>query len=468
MLKYLLYILVMFSSQLIFAQDAIQTIDESTQSPNDKLFYIRNIRIEGNKKTKSYIIEREIPFSIGERFTLSELVKKFDTAKMQLTNTLLFHTSYLSMEKFELDSIDVLVTVKERWYIFPIPYLQPVDRNFAEWRNQGLGFDRLKYGLKFTYNNFSGRNDKLKVWLITGYTKQFQVQYEQPYSDHNLKHGFKVGFAYAHNAEVNYMTDGNKLQFVDTTPFGKKKWYAHVDYLYRPGLRTYHSLRFSINGEQIDDEIYNLNPQYLGGEKKIVFPEIRYNFKYLAVDYIHYPLKGWYLEGNLIKRGFESSVNMTQMDAKALYAHPLKNGFVLQWQGNVLGRLPRHQPYYNIGMMGYGDFYLRGLENYVVDGLFGIVSRQTLNKNLFEFDIRNILKKKTIDYIPFKVFARVYGDLGYGYNHLTVNNLLNNKLLYTTGIGIDVLTFYDFVFKFDFNINQLGQKGVFLHLRNDF
>lgn len=464
MLKYVLYIFVFFfTHNLCYAQNI-----DSSQNLEDDKFYIRNIRIEGNKKTKDYIILREVPFSVGDRYTISELVKKFDTAQTQLTNTLLFHKSYLAMEKLQVDSIDVVVNVEERWYIFPIPYLQPVDRNFAEWKNQGLGLDRLKYGLKFTYNNFSGRNDKLKLWLITGYTKQFQIQYEQPYADPSLKHGFKVGFSYAHNKEVNYITDGNKLQFVDSTSFGKKRWYAHVDYLYRPGMRSYHSLRFSINGEHIDDEIFELNPDYLNGNKKIIFPELKYNYKFYGVDYIHYPLRGWLVDASLTKRGISSPMNMLQVDGKALFTQPLKHQFFLQWQGAVLGRTPKQQPYYNMGMMGYGDFYLRGLENYVIDGLAGALSRQTLIKKLFEFEIRNVLKKKTISYIPFKFFARAYGDLGYGYNDRGLNNLLNNKLLYTTGIGVDILTFYDFVFKFDFNVNQLGQKGVFLHIRNDF
>jgi outer membrane protein assembly factor BamA len=465
MLKKLLYLsVILITHNLVYAQDTIPP----DLNIADQKFVIRNIRIEGNKKTKGYIIEREIPFKTGDAFTLDELVKKFDTARMQLTNTLLFHNSFLAMDSLKNDSIDVLVSVKERWYIFPIPYLQPVDRNFAEWRNQGLGLDRLKYGLKFTYNNFSGRNDKLKVWLITGYTKQFQIQYEQPYSDPTLKHGFKVGFAYAHNAEVNYMTDGNKLQFVDTTPFGKKKWYAHIDYLYRPGLRTYHSLRLSINGEHIDDEIFALNPNYLNGEKKVIYPELKYNFKFYGVDYIYYPLKGWLVEGNFIKRGISSPVNMWQIDGRATYTQPLKNKFYLQWQGYFLGRLPNEQPYYNVGMMGFGDFYLRGLENYVVDGLAGALSRQTAIRQIVEFSIPNLLKKKTIERVPFRIFARVYGDLGYGYNKININNLLNNKLLYTTGVGLDITTFYDFVFRLDYNINQLGQKGLFLHVRNDF
>jgi hypothetical protein len=43
-----------------------------------------------------------------------------------------------------------------------------------------------------------------------------------------------------------------------------------------------------------------------------------------------------------------------------------------------------------------------------------------------------------------------------------------NSPLYTGGVGIDVVTFYDFVFRAEFSMNQLGEKGVFFHIRNDF
>ena len=48
------------------------------------------------------------------------------------------------------------------------------------------------------------------------------------------------------------------------------------------------------------------------------------------------------------------------------------------------------------------------------------------------------------------------------------NSILNNKLLYTYGAGFDVLSYYDFVAKIEYSFNQLGEKGLFLHIRRDF
>ena len=36
------------------------------------------------------------------------------------------------------------------------------------------------------------------------------------------------------------------------------------------------------------------------------------------------------------------------------------------------------------------------------------------------------------------------------YNKRSPENSLTNRMLYTTGLGIDMVTFYDFIFRFDY------------------
>jgi hypothetical protein len=43
------------------------------------------------------------------------------------------------------------------------------------------------------------------------------------------------------------------------------------------------------------------------------------------------------------------------------------------------------------------------------------------------------------------------------------SNKLSNTLIRTAGIGLDVISIYDFVLKIDYSVNQLGDKGVYLH-----
>ena len=110
---------------------------------------------------------------------------------------------------------------------------------------------------------------------------------------------------------------------------------------------------------------------------------------------------------------------------------------------------------------------MHGFEKYVVDGVAGGLARNTLLRELFNFNIP-FLRGTTHDRIPFRIYAKTFFDLGYVYNKNFTNNSLVNQMLYSGGAGIDVVTFYDFVFRLEYSINQLGEKGLFFHIRNDF
>jgi len=63
----------------------------STTNNYSTPFVVGEIIIEGNKRTKPYIIARELPFKTGDSIYLPELVKAFDVSRQQLINTALFN-----------------------------------------------------------------------------------------------------------------------------------------------------------------------------------------------------------------------------------------------------------------------------------------------------------------------------------------------------------------------------------------
>lgn len=446
--------------------------NEITSLPVDSTrpFVIRNIVISGNRKTKPYIIERELLFKRGDSVNLADLVGRFERSRELLMNTALFHEAIVSLKQFDGHQVDIAIDVKERWYLFPIPYVKPVDRNLSEWAKQGYGFDRLNYGLKLNYNNFTGRNDKLKFWLITGYSKQIQFQYELPYVDKALKNGIRLGFAYRTNKEVNYGTTNNEQQFHSDTIRNvalSKQWSAFVDFTHRPAIKTRNTFRIAWIGQEVDTSVVNRNPKYFtGGRTKLSFPEITYKVEYADLDYNPYPQKGVSGELSILKRGFNRKMDMWQVSAKGG-----KHGFLspkvsysLQASGTL--RLPFDQPFINQQLFGYGDFYLRGLEKYVMDGVAAVLFKNTLRRQILHFYIPTPFSSH--DRVPFTVFLKTYGDAGYTYTKVPGINPLSNRMLYSGGFGIDILTFYDLSFKIEYSFNQLGQNGLFFHFKNDF
>jgi outer membrane protein assembly factor BamA len=486
-IKYSLVILMISPWGLLYGQDSLQRTfipdpsntgakkTDSFPANRQKIMYvIGNIFISGNRKTKAYIIEREFPYKQGDSVRLSDLSNAFVRSRELLINTRLFNEVVISLKGFRGYVADIQIDVKERWYIFPIPYVQPVDRNFTAWAEKNYSLSRLNYGLRFAYYNFTGRNDLLRIWLITGYTKQVELAYDQPYADKSLKHGFGFGLSYAAMNEINALTVDNQQYFIDsdTIPFAGKFLREQLSfslrYYFRPAIRTKHFIRLSYNDVKIDSAVTVWNPHYFNNNlMRINYPELSYVLNYNNIDYVPYPLKGFLFETGILQRGINADMHLTQAYAKSVEAWPIfkKTYFVTQNMGLI--KVPFEQPFYNQQLLGYGDYYLRGLEKYVVDGVAGTLVRNTLIRELFSFSIP-FIRGTAHDRIPFRVFAKSYVDAGYVYNKDFTSNSLVNRFLYTGGAGLDVVTFYDFVFRFEYSFNQLGESGFFFHIKNDF
>jgi hypothetical protein len=133
-------------------------------------------------------------------------------------------------------------------------------------------------------------------------------------------------------------------------------------------------------------------------------------------------------------------------------------------------KLPMKQPYFHQRFLGYQDVGLQGFEYYVIDGVAGGYTKATLSREMVNFKIRipPMKKGKEAEYIPFRIFAKMYGNTGYVHNPQPGENALSNKMLYSWGLGIDILSFYDVTFKLEWSFNQLGQNGLFLHRKTIF
>jgi hypothetical protein len=143
---------------------------------------VKEIVLAGNKITKDYVILRELTFRKGD--TLRSLDSTFRKSKENLLNTSLFHTAEITWLA-DSDGIKVFILLSERWYIFPVPIFEVVDRNFNEWWKT-KDFSRVNYGAYLYWNNFRGRNETVSLAIRLGYTQRFSMYYEIPFI--NIRH----------------------------------------------------------------------------------------------------------------------------------------------------------------------------------------------------------------------------------------------------------------------------------------
>lgn len=435
-------------------------------------FTVRKIYITGNNKTKESVILREIPFKTNDQYLLSDLVKKFEDARRQLLNTALFHEVVVALKSFEEYNVDILIEVKERWYLFPIPYLKPVDRNINQWIiEQNARLNRINYGIKFLYNNTTGYNDKLNLWLMNGYTKQISASYDRLYIDKKMKWGMNLAVAMGKNRELNYITYNNKqLFYKDTNNYVRSFLKANAELTYRRAIRTRHRFGIGYSEERVSDTIVSLNPEYFKNKRhKIVFPEIYYTVTYADVDYIPYPLQGYLAEVSFIKKGFNKVIDLWQITARASSSWKLADRTYLNTRLSGMLKLPFKQPYFNQRLLGYNEFFMQGYEYYVVDGVAGGYIKASVLRELLNTYIHT--KRKTADevrHIPIRLYLKAYANAGYMYHPSPGASMLNNKPIFSGGIGIDIITHYDFTLKLEWSFNQLGQNDLYLHRKSFF
>jgi outer membrane protein assembly factor BamA len=451
------------------AQPSLQAPELQSLAP-DHASVIRDIQVTGHRRTREFIVLREVTLERGRSYTVAEILSNIRTTRQNLMNTTLFVDVNVSPCRWEGDSLDILVDVKERWYFWPSLYFRPVDRNWNVWVNQyDISLDRINYGLKFRGDNVTGRNDKLTLWLVNGYTRQLALKYFNPFADPSLRHGYGFEVTYAQNREVNYSTRRNQQSFYkDPNRFIREQFYAGVIYSYRKGSINRHTAKLGFWVDNVADTLLRLNPRFFNSEStRMTYPELSYSFQHLNVDYIPYPTRGQSLEFMFLKRGMGGPLDLWSFDVSASKYWTLPHKVYYSLQTKLGLKLPFDQPFINQPFLGYSDTYMRGLEYYVVDGVAGGYARNTVRKEIGRVNLRTGLKSRTYASIPFRFFLKAYGDVGLVYNRYNLtDNMLTNRFLYTGGFGIDVLTIYDWVIRLEYSFNQLNERAFFFHKGN--
>jgi outer membrane protein assembly factor BamA len=213
-LRLLLFSFLPLACTRALAQDVIAVSDSSVVK-DSSLVRISAINIAGNKRTKSYIIGREMQIHVGDSIRKDKLEANLLQARNQIYNTNLFTEVKVDSTYQPDGSLAVNVGVHEKWYIYPTPQFQLADRSFNEWiKTYHADLDRVIYGVKFADYNFSGRRDQLRAYLLNGYARNISMSYNNPYSNKALNRGFAVSAGFTQNREIAVVTTYNNKQLL--------------------------------------------------------------------------------------------------------------------------------------------------------------------------------------------------------------------------------------------------------------
>ncbi len=428
---------------------------------------IADIQIVGNRRTKPYIILREMSLKAGDIIPASELQKQIEKSRNQVFNTSLFIETNITSSSKTGDIVTIKVEVKERWFLFPVPYFTLADRNFNQWWvTEHRDFSRVNYGIQATQYNLTGNNDPLSIWLINGYNKQISLRYTLPFFNKSLKHGFDIGYNFITQKEITDSTSFNKQAFIKSNNYLLTFQRADISYTFRPDQYWRHSFRVSFTHELVSDTVLIAKKYYFpNNEAAFQFIDFTYRVRYQNLDYNAYPTKGYSFDAYIYKRGLDKTSNLWQVGLGGMYVKPVFNKTFLKLAASGTIKTPPNNYFVDQQLYGYtSNSTLRGLEYYVIDGDAGVLTQATLFREILNCKLKTYIKNKSYNHIPVKVYFKLFADAGYAHNDYAGNNMLNNQLLYTSGFGLDIVSFYDLSFGLEFSFNQLGQHGLFLHV----
>lgn len=451
-----IYILFLFSSG--FAQ---------------QIFFIDTIEIEGNKKTKNSIILREFIKKQGDTVSENRLTYVLQRSQQNIFNTNLFVFDTVYFEKTDSNKIKLHTHVRERWYIWPVPVFEIQDRNFNTWW-QTKDLFRINYGVVIDHENFTGRKDKFSLVIQRGYSEKYGIVYRKPYLNRRQTIGFRTSFFFKQNNEAQYNTVSNKPQFYrDYKKHIIQLIEAKLSFTYRKKFFDSHTIEVAYNHWYLQDTLLKLNPSLLGetSSNNLQYFYIYYAYLFNNTDIQYYPLKGWVASGSISKNGLNilpsENTNNIFIYATLKKFSPITtwlnfaNAVYFKWTEN------KPIPYFFNRSIGYGNNNVRGYEYYITDGQKYFMSKNSLRFRILKPHIIHIkrLKVPQFNTIPFYAYFNVFFDAAYvedKYYYQT--NFLNNRWIYGYGAGLDMITYYDLVFRIEFAMNHFQEYGVYLHL----
>lgn len=436
---------------------------------------IADIIIRGNNITREPVILRELVFSRGDTILKMELLPAIQRSRENLLNLSLFNFVYFDADHYPGNRIHVLITITERWYIWPVPILEYADRNFSSFI-QNRDWDKINYGLWLKWNNFRGRNELLTGKLRLGYINEYALAYQVPNLGRRQQHGFSTGFNMNYQNEVFVATVNNYP--VEYTPREKPamiRLNAFTYYTFRPRLYTTHSLRLDYYNYTTSDSVAEVNPNFLGdGRTRLDFFSLSYFFNHDVRDSKVYPLDGFAVKLRAEKVGLgivpDYPYDNLLLTGVFLFHQQLARRVYFYNATKARYSFEKLMPYaFNRGL-GYNEF-LSGYEPYVIDGSDYFITRYNLKFQLIKPTMQSIpfIRMEQFGMIHYSVYFNFFADAGYVNNTFpNPTNTMVNNWQFSAGAGLDLVTYYDQVFRIDYAINRFGDHGVFFHLEVPF
>ena len=439
---------------------------------------VTNVFIIGNQKTQKSVILRELDFTTDFFYDWDTFLGILVADQKKIYNLRLFTSVEITPLIVGPEEIEVLITVKERWYILPSLIFQLADRNFAEWwTNQNADFSRVNFGMKLSHSNVGGRNEKLRFSGQLGFTKEIDFQYSIPFIDKNQKHGLAFQFTIFDQKTIAIKSANNRQVFytTDAEDVLRKNMSTGIRYSYRRTFYNIHNFTLGYNSTWVSPLVLQQNPNYFQhGSNKLRYMFATYSFRHDKRDNVSYATQGELLQLTATKYGilFVNELDEVEVNVVANKYFKLNDKFHFNTGLTANWFLSVKQPYTLVRGIGYNPNFIRGYELNVIEGQQLYVHKNSFRWKFADWaiDISNLVPLEQFSTIPIRLYWSANFDHGYvkDRNNIPENSRLTNQYLFGYGTGIDLVGFYDAVFRFEYSRNDQKEGTFFFNFRAPF
>ncbi|MGC6470580.1 MAG: POTRA domain-containing protein [Flavobacteriales bacterium] len=443
-------------------------------------FTINSINIEGNKTTKEQTILRELAFEIGDTLSLEEFYSKLNQSELNISSQWLFNfIDFIPIIKNY--SIDLNIKVVERWYVWPYPILEISERNFnVFWdslkASNFTDYSRINYGVFLNWYNFRGRNELLKIKFRKGYKEHYLFEYDIPYINRSKTLGAIFIYELFRMRQFHYNTKNNKLLYTSVDNDYLKNNNLIFTLQYKNKLNTTHRLNIKHSTIKCPEDILSLNTNFLPNQRSTFqYSQLDYHYENEKRNSVSYPTKGNFNELILsLYNGISNEFNNISLSGKTEHHFNLSprlffgSSLKFKYQSNS------DLPYILNESLGFED-YLRGYEYYVIDGQHFGISKSAIKYELIPKTLLQLpyFKREEFNKSFYSVYLSIFADMGkvidQSKQHITeVDNPLNNLFLFSQGVSLDIVTYYDKLLRLEYSRNHLNEWGFFIHFSNPF
>lgn len=447
---------------------------------------IDSAEVSGNKLTKDFIITRELDFKIGDTLSTidskgksfgvqkrtavgdsSELLLRLHYSRENIINTKLFMTVDIGVEQTDGNVYKLLIEVTERhyWWIFPVVKLNAP--NFNEWIRDPDISD-VSMGLFFSHNNLFGTSQQMSVAGYVGKSYAALVGYKIPWIGHGKKTGVTFVAAYQNLYTVEYGSLENKRQMLyDDNSF--QNFIYGAKFKFRTGLYNYINVKLTGEWVQVSDTLYSLDTNFLAKQKKTnnsfsVYADYTYDTR----NSKSYPLYGNNLKVFINKQGMgfiSKDVDYFYYGIDFRFYQKLSERWYVAEMVKLENSSGEGRPYYYQMNMTDKDDYIRGFDLFTLKGDAMYYTRNNLKYVLVKPNKRKVdedQKGSKFKALQYAFYLNLFADAGYVTNKFTEDNPYNNKMLYSWGLGLDFVTYYDMVLRFEYAFTSIGTNGFYI------